>query len=178
MTIKISALPESTIPPAATDVFATVENMGGAKVTKRKPWSVINAFVGARAYLSATLGTTVSGATTKVLLDAESYDVGGNFAAYKFVAPVNGYYQIVGQVFFTGCAADKAFYAIVNKNNAALAQSHSQTSAAGATAVPATDIVYLAATDYIELFYNHNDATTVDLFAGFTYLTVVLLKAA
>ena len=38
---KISALTESTTAPVATDVFPTVESMGGSPATKRKPWSAV-----------------------------------------------------------------------------------------------------------------------------------------
>ncbi len=42
---KISALTASTAAPAATDVFPTVEDMGGVPATKRKAWSVYEAYL-------------------------------------------------------------------------------------------------------------------------------------
>jgi hypothetical protein len=62
---KISALTNSTTPPAATDAFVTVENMGSVPATKRKAWSILAATVSSQIILfgaSATLDTT-TGAT-------------------------------------------------------------------------------------------------------------------
>lgn len=38
---KISAVPLSTTPPVATDLFVTVENVGTTPVTKRKEWATL-----------------------------------------------------------------------------------------------------------------------------------------
>jgi hypothetical protein len=48
---KISALTNSTTPPAATDAFVTVENMGSVPATKRKAWSVLAATVSSQIIL-------------------------------------------------------------------------------------------------------------------------------
>ncbi len=51
-------------------------------------------FVGARAYLSADQDNIPASTWTRVLLNNESYDEGGNFAANGFVVPADGFYQI------------------------------------------------------------------------------------
>lgn len=141
-------------------------------------YSALTAFVGARAYLNATLGTTVSGVITKVALDNESYDVGANFASNKFVAPVNGYYSINANVTFTNAAAAKRYAALVYKNGASIAFGRSQSGVADQLTAGVSDTVYLAATDYIELYYYHDDATTTDVNGGIdtTFLAVHLIK--
>lgn len=142
-------------------------------------YSALTDFVGARATLAGTLGTTVSGVDTKVALDTETYDVGGNFASNKFVAPVNGYYQINACVFYDLVTTGKTYTGKVYKNNASIMRSDTESSlVSGSISTHMSDVVYLAATDYIELFYLHDGATTVDIAggAGFTYLSVTLLK--
>ena len=63
----------------------------------------------ARAYLSSTQYNIPDNTVTKVLLDAETYDPGGNFDAdgvdSEFIAPVPGYYGIKGQVHWTSAPA-------------------------------------------------------------------------
>ncbi len=63
---KISALTSSTTAPASTDVFATVENMGGVPVSKRKAWSVLKAAIDVIIANVETLNAT------KTLVDADS----------------------------------------------------------------------------------------------------------
>ena len=69
----------------------------------------------ARAYLGSNQLDLVSGAPTQVLLDTENYDVGGDFASSKFVAPVTGYYLIIGQVSFAAATVvlDKRYAAYI-----------------------------------------------------------------
>ena len=137
-------------------------------------------FIGARVTLASTLETTVSGADTKVLLDTETYDVGANFASNKFVAPVNGYYQVSASLYYAAIAADKFFQCVIYKNGASYYAATSHSSIVASLTVMFSDVIYLAATNYIELYYYHNDATTVDIVgvtAG-TFLSVALLKEA
>jgi hypothetical protein len=136
-------------------------------------------FLGARAYLNATLGTTVSVTETKINLDAESYDVGADFASYKYVAPVAGYYRLDGQIEFDGLAADKVGAVMIRVNNATVARAYTPNGGyAGCTARTGITI-HLAAADYVELFYFHNGATTVDIYGGAisTFLECTLVKA-
>lgn len=141
-------------------------------------YSALTDFVGARAYLNSTLGTTISGAATKLLLDTESYDVGGNFASNKFVAPVNGYYQISFCVAYTLSIGNGYAIGFVYKNGASLFQSEISPGTGTNLIVNGSDCVYLAATDYIELYYQHNAATTSDIVGGTaaSFLTVNLIK--
>lgn len=67
---KISNLTASTAVPVATDVFPTVENMGGVPATKRKAWSVYEAYL-----------TTVYAGTATVVTGGNAHDhVGGDGA--------------------------------------------------------------------------------------------------
>ena len=47
----------------------------------------------ARAYLSSHQQGLTSGTSPIVSLDTEDWDIGSNFASYRYVAPVTGYYH-------------------------------------------------------------------------------------
>lgn len=167
----------------AQDGTAAVAHSSGAKVIMAfvpSHYKALTDFVGARAYLSSTISTTVSGAAIKVALDTETYDVGANFAAGTFTAPVNGYYFISGLVYFTNItAAGKYFQTLLYVNGVAVKIATLYSAAAGNGLSPTvSDILYVEAGQTIELWYTHNDATTVDLFhgTGATGLTVHLIK--
>ncbi len=167
----------------AQDGTAAVAHSSGAKVIMAfvpSHYKALTDFVGAKAYLDTAITTTVSGAAAKVALDAESYDVGSDFAGGTYTAPVTGYYFVSGSVYFTNItAAGKYFQAMIYVNGSAAKTStlYSATGVVGLSPNP-TDVVYVEAGQTIELYYTHNDATTVDIFNGVsnTCLTVVLLK--
>jgi len=141
--------------------------------------TIIDGFVGARATLAADLGTTVSGAWTKVLLDTETYDVGANFASNKFTASVNGYYLICGRIIYGALSGNsKAFFSGIYKNGTLASYNQTQGIVQLDVGVETTDVLYLAATNYVELWYYHTDATSVDLSGGTTktFLSVSLLR--
>jgi len=140
---------------------------------------IIQTNVKARAYLSSDQLNLVNGTYTKVLLDAETYDVGADFANYKFTAPVTGYYLIIGSVLLTSVVISKVYDICIYKNNAL---------ASGGGYIPATtdnafmkvqDILLLNATDYIELFVRSMaGVNTVDIYGAstHTFMTIHLIS--
>jgi hypothetical protein len=138
-----------------------------------------DAFVGARAYLAATLGDTVGDTNPqKITFTAEEYDEGGNFASSKFVAPVDGYYLINANTAFSPGTDAKYYECDVYKNGAFFRYGEVHGSTTLGLAANVSDVVKLNATDYIELYYSHNAANTTDLVGGAigTFLSVTLLK--
>jgi hypothetical protein len=136
-------------------------------------------FVGARAYLNATLGTTVDSVWTKIALDAETYDVGANFASNKFTAPVNGYYQVSWCVAYDNAVSTKLYSSGIYVDGTKVAQVDNTNSTITGLSCAGSDVIYMAATSYVELYYYQaSGATTVDIFRGpeGTYMTVTLLK--
>lgn len=69
-------------------------------------WQVINEALGqvpeCRVYLSGNMDNIVNATWTKVTLDTEDYDIGTNFAANKFVAPIAGRYMISNNIKWYG----------------------------------------------------------------------------
>ena len=70
--------------------------------------------IGARAYLSADQDNLVSGTATKVTLDTENYDLGGDFASDKFIAPRAGTYLVTANVRFKSLVADKLYTSLMD----------------------------------------------------------------
>lgn len=159
-----------------------VAHANGAKVQMGLSTKFIEGFVGARAYLTNTLGTTVSATPTEVVLDAETYDVGANFntGTGRFIAPVNGYYQVNGQVSYTSIVTAHYYATMIYVDAAAVAQNYNTyvTAAGNVISALASDVVYIAAGSYVRLIYAHSAATTVDILGGSaaTYMSIALIK--
>jgi len=144
----------------------------------------------ARAYLSSSQLNINHNTHTKVLLNAETYDSGNNFDSvtnYRFVAPVSGYYVVVGAVYFIGCPTTDTICVVaeiyVDGTRYAAGTNVAVNNVIGEMAATVTDIIYLAASSYVELYaYNWNSGAlnTVDVFgdADFTYLSIHLLSIA
>lgn len=132
----------------------------------------------ARAYLSADQEDLVSGAWTKVLLNAESYDLGANFDVgnNEYVARYSGYYTIQAAVRFKNLLADKLFGAAIKVNGAFVNSSGWQHSGLNEIITPnLADRIYVAAGEDIELWAKQVcGVNTVDI-AGAetdTYMTI------
>ena len=140
---------------------------------------IIQTNVKARAFLSATQLNIVDITWTKVLLNTESYDVGSDFADYKFTVPVTGYYLITARIVFTTVTADKSYTAAIYKNGALASSSSIIAAAAVTTYVDVSDVLYLTAADYIELYsYQDSGGDLVDIFWGsaYTFMAIHLLS--
>ena len=127
-----------------------------------------------RAYQNTQQQNLTALAWAQVVLDAESYDIGGYFntTAYKFVVPTAGFYHFVGQV--TPAAgtfsASKKFGIAIYKNGSAVAVAYqSSNNEADDFTLQISDIRRLAVGDEITLYvYSGNDNNNADLTAGAT----------
>ena len=125
-----------------------------------------------RAYLNASQTNVTDASYTKVLLNAEDFDIGGNFDTTnsRFVAPVNGYYQINGYVGFTEVIANKRYASVIYVNGAsARFASMSNGSDTGNLYISNSVLAYVAAGQYVELYaWLSVGANTVDVYGGVT----------
>lgn len=142
--------------------------------------TTITTNVKARAYRSAaqTLSDNVD---TKVQLETESYDVGADFDSvtnYRFVAPVSGYYHVAGNARFAGGTVGYRAVSIRVNNTAVLQEAGLAISATVSPYLCPSGVVYLAATDYVELFAYQNNGGDLTIANGVntTFLTVHLLS--
>lgn len=137
----------------------------------------------ARAYLTAGDQTIGTGSSTKVTLDAETYDIGADFDSAtnnRFVAPVTGYYDVFAQVKYVSPVADKVYRAQIKRNGATLADSQAHASNTGIVCAQVADTIYMAAAQYVELFTEHNAGGDETIGAGtqHTYMAVSLKAVA
>lgn len=145
-----------------------------------------NVNVKARAYLG-TNQTLTTATTTKVQLNTESYDVGGDFdnaTNYRFTIPVNGYYLINAKVKFANSAdLNERFLINVYVDGAAtfevLRGSSYTVGAAGRSEdITFSDVGYFTANQYLELYARHDFGVDSNILAGArnTFLSVHLLS--
>jgi len=99
---------------------------------------------------------------TKITFNNEEYDVGNNFASNKFTAPSDGKYVFTHAVYmWVSGGNDWDNYSIrFYKNGAGLSDTYSQFSLASANmlevAIPASYVLDLSASDYIEVYAKLN----------------------
>jgi len=140
--------------------------------------------IGASAYAAVDQENLTDATLTKVTLGTEEYDLGADFAGSKFTAPIAGYYHVSGQVRFKNIVADKRYAACIYEGGdteEALAISHTGADT-NPIAVPVSKTIYLAASEYVELYAAvHCGVNTVDIAGGNkedTFMSVHLLSAA
>lgn len=159
----------------------------GATTISANQWAWLGGYsinAMARAYGDTAQLNIADNTYTKVNLNQESYDPGGNFDAatnYRFVAPVTGYYQVSAMLHWTQSIADKVYYAYIYKNGTVICQGSSHTSATYGVSISLADIIYLTADQYLELWGRHfTGAATSDIVAGeiTTFLSVHFLSKA
>jgi hypothetical protein len=99
---------------------------------------------------------------TKITFNNEEFDVGNNFASNKFTAPSDGKYVFTHAVYmWVSGGNDWDNYSIrFYKNGAGLSDTYSQFSLASANmlevAIPASYVLDLSASDYIEVYAKLN----------------------
>jgi hypothetical protein len=107
----------------------------------------------ARAYMSGnqTIGDS---AWTKVKLDTESYDGDSEFntGTYRFTATTTGYYQVNATLKWESPAATVQYAIAIYKDNAVYSQNNAVSVNTAVFSQSISDVVYLAAGSYVELF--------------------------
>lgn len=135
----------------------------------------------ARAYLGTDQNNLVDSTWTLVQLDSENYDSGGNFDTgnYKFTAPVNGFYLVVGQIMYHELIADKSYFAALRWAAAYNTINRIHASFNEWLGVRISDIIELTSGQTIELYARQESGgNLVDISSGsnYTFLAVHLLS--
>lgn len=124
-------------------------------------------FVGARASKNA-LQAIANNAWTAVSWDVEDFDVGGLFdvatAPTKFTAPSNGYYLVTSTIRFdnTTTTGYRAARILVNGTGDIALVKHPGGAGDG---IPISQVVYLTAGDYVEIYVWQDSGGSVDILA-------------
>ena len=136
----------------------------------------------ARVYRVGVQHDIVHATPTKVLCGGENFDPGNNWdpvTNFRFTAPVTGYYSVTGAITYVSTVANKLYECHLCKNGAAFAKGAIWLPIASTVRVLCSDIVYLTATQYIELYANHYAGVdTVDVYGDVadTYIAIHLLS--
>ena len=112
---------------------------------------------------------------TKVSFDTETYDKNGDFASNKFTAPVAGRYFIHCHAEIMDLADQKDFLVFIYKNGSITNSANEKSSSANYQTNSITDVLELAATDYIEFYVKHVHGSSRDIYAANTFGEVYLL---
>lgn len=126
----------------------------------------------ARAYLNSDQLNLVNSTATKITLDTENYDNLGEFDSttnYRFTATIAGYYQVNAEVGWLGTSivADKRYEAYITRDGANVVSGNATPSGALYFSVAVSDIIYLAAGQYLELWaVSYAGVDTVDVWGG------------
>ena len=128
----------------------------------------------ARVTLSGNLSVNHN-TLTKISFDTETYDKNGDFASNKFTAPVAGRYFIHCHAEIMDLADQKDFLVLIYKNGSVTNSANEKSSSANYQTNCITDVLELAATDYIEFYVKHVHGSSRDIYAANTFGEVYLL---
>lgn len=129
-----------------------------------------------RAYINADK-TITFGSPQKILFDTESYDNSSEFDSTtnnRFVATNAGTYLINSICQFDPNAADTLYVLYIYKNNASISRKVEYPNTTAIFSMQITDIVSLAAGDYIEIFIDSGEGSNFTAKGGsaFTFLNI------
>jgi hypothetical protein len=133
-----------------SNVTLSIVGKGVGGVTLQNPYKF-------RVYRSAAQNTG-NNAATVVLCDTKTYDTGSNVDVTtnkgRFTAPIAGFYQFNGCTGISAASGTTVIYAALYKNGSLYSQGSLYGSTAGTSSVAAnvSDIISLAANDYVELW--------------------------
>lgn len=130
----------------------------------------------ARAYRNAALSHTSSGQWQKITLDAENWDVFGEFTGGTFTAKVAGKYQVNGHVRFSANATGTRIVGIF-VNGTLRAEGGGEAGTAQISSLSVSDILALAVGDTVELWAYQNSGGNLAYAVSsiWTYMSIQLL---
>lgn len=156
----ISAASSITVPLVANnstgtqDIFRAQDNGSNVFVVPDGGIITMASQSAARAYRNTSTQTVTSGNTTKVQMNGESYDVKSEFDSatnYRFTATKDGKYLVTASLNTTP-AGTTLQVLLLYKNGAEYSRTSCDSSDVQTPML--TDIVSLAATDYLEVYLN------------------------
>ena len=114
-----------------------------------------------RSYRAVSNQTISYDTYTKIQLNAENYDNQNEFDSttnYRFTATKAGYYQVNAIINWSTNVDTKRYAAMIYKNGGGVDSAWNHAPGGLGMCVVVSDIIYLAAGDYLEL-YTYHDAT-------------------
>lgn len=138
----------------------------------------LSATIACKAYRSSAFNLTTS--EVKLTLNAEVFDTGSDFDTGngRFVAPVTGYYRVSASVGTSSVGSGNRFGCQIYVNGVRYATATNYGATAGGTPTAAvSDLVYLTAGQYIELYVEASTTITGVAAADKTFLSINFVGA-
>lgn len=135
--------------------------------------------IGASAYLSSNQLNIPNSTWTKVDLDTESFDYGGNFANGKFTCPVDGTYWFSVSAGGGSVSDTYRFLVALAINGTARTRQMANQSGGQYLSANVSNMKEFSAGNYLELYVWHSDTgDDVDIIGtnDYTFLTVWLMR--
>lgn len=136
----------------------------------------------ARAYLSGANQTIANNTVTKVTLNAENFDPGGNFdtSNYRYVAPVTGYYLVSATANFAASATGRRRVELQVNGSAVALAGEQVGDSANSVRRSITDTIYMTAGQYVEfcVLQNSGGDLAIVYLSYETYMSVNLIGVA
>jgi len=113
-----------------------------------------------------------------VNFDAVDYDVTGDFniTTDRFICPISGYYFISCKVYFVSMEDGKHINVGLYRNGILVTLNVARASTTGSLSSTFTDILYLTATDYLEVRVYHTGSSARSIYGDtegkYSYLTI------
>lgn len=136
--------------------------------------------IACRAYRNAAATVTGGGGADKISLDATSYNIGSYFdtANGRFVAPVTGYYQVNASVRLAAVNTNGIVAIHIYANGASYCNNNTGgTVNAQEFGAVITDVVYVSAGQYIELYADCSTTESVTTGTGSTFMSIHYIGA-
>ena len=135
----------------------------------------------ARAYLASDQLNITNDTATKVSLETDSFDPNNIFDTTdkRFEIATAGYYIVSGSIYWDSLVADKNYQSEIRVNAGQISVGRYHSALATGLITTVTDIVNLAASDYVELYGHHGaGVNTVDIISGSsaTYMSLALIS--
>lgn len=126
-----------------------------------------------RAYLSVASNTIGNTTTTKVAFNTKSYDLANEFdnaVNNRFTVITTGYYLVEANLYwYTGVTANTSYQTLIYKNGAEIGIARVHSSSTDALSSKYSDILYLTAADYLEVYAYHNAGSNAAILGTVNY---------
>ena len=135
----------------------------------------LNAHTKMKAYLSTSQSIPNNLVATKVRLNSEVYDNLGEFDSttnYRWTALYGGYYYVIGAVSYVDPGSGKAIQVMIYKNGSIVERGDNTGSSGSYSSCLTSDILLLAAGDYVEMYTAQDGVSSKSIAVTFTYMTI------
>lgn len=149
-------------PIKSADVNANFQGLANGSLTHL-------ATSGFSVYASAGTYSIPDSAWTKVQLNSETYDLGGEFDSttnYRFTAAATGKYLITAAAIMTSLASGKLFQIAIYKNGVIYKQDGKQSAGNSFTYSSISAMIDLTAGDYVEIFVFQDSGGALNISGG------------